>query len=118
MHDLSKRDTPTTQRSRGIAFDLADLTLIKRWADARAIRMAIRLDYGMEGEDFEEVIGFYPETSYICPLIMWRTAKFVFVLPLVGSARRYRTVARALEGSVMAMLPGTVLTDIVIPKTP
>ena len=117
MHDLSKRETWRTRRLKGVAFEITELMFIRQWAEARNIRMVVRLDYGMEGEEFEEVVAFYPETGSACQLIMWRTARFVFVLPLVGCQRRYGTVVRALRSSVMAMLPSTILTDIVTPPT-
>jgi hypothetical protein len=117
MHDPDKRSTTTTPRRvlKGIAFEIAELTLIRNWADTRNIRMVVSLDHGTVGEEYEEAIAFYPEASSIPPLIMWRTEKYVFVEPLTGCTRRYGTVTKALDGPAMAKMASTILTDIVIP---
>jgi hypothetical protein len=117
MHDLRRLDMTTASQSRpkGIAFEIVDLILIKKWADTRNIRFVIHLDHGVEGEEYEEVVAFHPETSATCPLIMWRTAPLVFVQPLIGSRRRFGSVAKALDSQVMATMPCTILTDITMP---
>jgi hypothetical protein len=114
MHDLNKCNGTRPQRLlKGIAFEIADLALIKSWADVRHIRMVVRLDCATDSEEYEEVITFYPTS----PLMIWRTEKFVCVLPVIGARRRYRTVANALESPMMDQMPSTILTDIVVPKT-
>ena len=100
---------------RGVAFEIADLALIKRWADLRNIGLVIRLDHGTVGEEYEEVIAFYPEMSRTCRVIMWRTAGAVFVQPLIGRKRRYGSVAKALAS--LTWMPGTILTEITVPTT-
>ena len=100
---------------KGIAFDIADLALIKKWADFRNIRMVIRLDHGTMDEEYEEVIAFHPEMSRACPAIMWRTVGAVFVQPLIGRKRRYGSVAKALAS--LTRMPGTTLTEITVPTT-
>jgi hypothetical protein len=116
---MNRYDTTTTPQRllKGIAFEIAELVLIKSWADARNTRMVVRLDYTMDSEEYEEVIAFYPETSAASPLIMWRTETSVCVLPVIGPRRRYRTIAKALENPAMDKMPSTILTDIVVPKT-
>ena len=54
--------------------------------------MFIRLDHGVDGEQYEEVIALYTGTSSQRHLIMWRDAAAVFLQPLIG-----QTVAKALE---------------------
>ena len=117
MRDLRKPDMTTASQSRprGIAFEIVDLMLIKKWADMRNIRFVMRLDHSAERDEYEEVVAFHPETSPTCPLIMWRTAERVFVQPLIGRRRRYGSVAKALDSQVMATMPCTVLTDIAMP---
>lgn len=68
-----------------------------------------------QGEEYEEVVAFHPEPNPSCPLIMWRTAKLVFVQPLIGGRQRYGSVAKALDSRVMATMPCTLLTDITTP---
>ena len=117
MRDLGKPDMTSASQSRpkGIAFEIVDLMLIKKWADTRNIKFVIRLDHSAESDEYEEVVAFHPETSPTSPLIMWRTAERVFVQPLIGRRRRYGSVAKALDSQIMATMPWTVLTDITMP---
>jgi hypothetical protein len=112
MRDLTKPDTTGTPagRPKGLSFDIADLVLIRSWADCRACRIAIRLDHGTDGEEYEEVIAFHAGTSSLCHSIMWRNAEAVFVQPLIGCSQRFASVAEALECVVSK--PAIVLTDI------
>jgi hypothetical protein len=73
-------------------------------------QMQIWLDHGSEDEEYEEVIAFYTGTNPLTGSILWRTAKSVFVQPLLGRKRRYACVATALDG----LLPTqrVVVTDI------
>jgi hypothetical protein len=109
MHNLTKRGiiAAPPHLPKGLSFEIADLIHIKGWADFHDLRIVVRLDHGTEAE---EVIAFHPGASSPCHLIMWRNAKSVFVQPLVGRMRRYRSVAAALE--TLARKPRTILTDI------
>jgi hypothetical protein len=83
---------------KGLAFEIAELCLIKRWADRHAVRIVVRLDHGAAvAEDYEEVIAFQTGTSPLCQLIMWRNATTVFLQPLIGREHRYQSVASALD---------------------
>jgi hypothetical protein len=118
MQNLSKRGMTAAASSRvlkGVAFEISDLSLIKKWADLRNIKMVIHLDHGAMDEEYEEVIAFHPETSRACPAMMWRTVGAVFVQPLIGRKRRYGSVTKALAS--LARMPGTILTEITVPTT-
>ena len=78
--------------------------------------MLIRLDHGPDGEEYEEVIALYTETSSQCHLIMWRNAAAVFLQPLIGQKQRYGSVAKALES--LDLKPRIVLTDITASSWP
>ena len=82
---------------RGLAFDIADLILIRCWAERHDYRISIRLDHGVFAEEYEEVIAFLEGPSSLCRLIMWRDAAAVFVQPLAGRARQYNSVTEALD---------------------
>lgn len=102
---------------RGIAFDIADLILAQGWADGHDFRMAVHLDHGSAvNEDYEEVVAFQTQTSPLYRVILWRNADTVCVQPLVGRARRYASVAAALE----SLLPARDITptDIVAKTWP
>ena len=118
MRDLTRRGITAapSRLPKGLAFEIADLILMKGWADVHNFRMVIRLDHGTVGEEYEEVIAFHPEMSSPCLLIIWRSMKAVFVQPLIGRRRRYGSVAAAI-GS-MAARPRTILSDISAPTWP
>jgi hypothetical protein len=84
-----------------LAFDIADLILIRYWAEHHNYRISIRLDHGVfadeHAEKYEEVIAFLGGPSSLCRLIMWRDAAAVFVQPLAGRARQYKSVKEALD---------------------
>jgi hypothetical protein len=81
----------------GLAFEIADLVLVKSWAGRHQFRVSIRLDH----EEFEEVIAFQTTKSRLYRFVMWRDAEAVFVQPLVGRETRYGSVTEALERAVL-----------------
>jgi hypothetical protein len=96
MRDLAKRGTIAAP-PKGLAFEIADLVLARNLADRHDFRMLVRLDHGAAvGEEYEEVITFQTNTSPLYRLTMWRNAETVFVQPLVGRGKQYRSVAAAL----------------------
>ena len=81
MGDLTKRDITAApiDAPKGLAFEIADLILMKGWADFRDLRMVVRLDHGVDDEDYEEVVAFHATMDSPSLFIMWRNAKSVFV---------------------------------------
>jgi hypothetical protein len=118
MRDLKMRSTTAAPlpSPRGLAFEIADLLLVRSWADLRDCRMSVRLDHGTDDEEYEEVIAFEADTSSDCQLIIWRNAVAVFVQPLIGRMRRYGSVAEVLDG--IDLKPRIVLTDITATSWP
>jgi hypothetical protein len=98
MSDLTKRGITAalTNVPKGVAFEIADLILVKGWADFHNFRMVVRLDHGAAGEEYEEVIAFHTGMDSPCQFIVWRSPKAVFVQPLLGRKRRFGSVAAAL----------------------
>jgi hypothetical protein len=84
------------KRQKGIAFDVADLLGAQTWAASCNWQFKIWLDHGTEDEEYDEVIAFSAGMNPQARSIMWRTAKAVFVQPLLGRRRRYSSVAEAL----------------------
>ena len=115
MRDV-KRPGGAANPPKGLAFEIADLALVRGWADLHGIHMRIRLDHGTQREDYEEVIALHAGMSRLCRLIMWRNARAVYVQPLVGRRQRFDSVSEALE----SILPrqNDVLTDIVATAWP
>src|ERR1700712_2248618 len=42
---------------KGLAFEIEDLLLVKDWAELNDVRFAVRLDHGLEHEEYDEVIA-------------------------------------------------------------
>jgi hypothetical protein len=95
---------------RGLSFSLPELILIASWSEANRLCMVVRLDHGSDCEDYEEVVAFHLGDSPLCRWIMWRSAKIVFIQPLIGRTQRYASVAEAFEG--MTSKRQVALTDI------
>jgi len=113
MRDLTKRRMTAVppRLPQGLAFEIADLIRIRRWADCHAFRMLVCLEYGAAvDEEYEEVIAFQTDVSPLYRLIMWRNATAVFVQPLVGRRKQYGSVADPLKSLLPA--PHFGLTDI------
>jgi hypothetical protein len=55
--------------------------------------MVVRLDYGSDVEEYEEVIVVYSGTSPQWNWMMWRNAGAVFVRSIDGRSGRYRSAA-------------------------
>jgi hypothetical protein len=85
---------------KGLAFAIDDLLCMRDWADRHGIRMAIRLDHGNDGEDYEEVIAFHADAQSACFLLIWRSTEAVIVQPLVGRPLAYQSVSHVLESLV------------------
>jgi hypothetical protein len=101
---------------KGLSFDISDLLLIEDRSTAHDLRMAVRLDYGSDVEEYEEVLAFYSGTSPQWRWMMWRNTSAVFVRSIDGRGRRYVSAAQAIEALVRT--EGAVLTDIKVTRWP
>jgi hypothetical protein len=94
----------------GLSFSIAELTLVAAWAEAQGLQMRVRLDHGSETEEYEEVLALETTCGRPRRYIMWRDYEAVYVQPLIGRTRRYRSVADAIEALTQ---PQTIaLTDV------
>lgn len=85
------------QKLKGLAFDIVDLLAIQSWAKRHELRMGIRLDHGVEDEEYEEVIALHAGTTG-CFLLMWRDQNTVFAQPMPGRQLHFSSVSAALSG--------------------
>ncbi len=101
MFDIN---APHTEKAppTGLAFDLPDLFLAKGWSEYHALRMVIELDGCTNGDEYEEVVAFYPANSAFRRWMMWRSASGIVVQPMMGRTRCFATVADALEQIIPA----------------
>jgi hypothetical protein len=81
----------------GLSFDISDLIILQGWAEFHDIRMIVELDHCVEGEEYEEVVGFYTNDSPLRRWILWRSASGIVVQPLIGQSRHFDSVADAVE---------------------
>ena len=95
---------------KGRSFGVPELILMRSWSEAAGLRMVVRLDHGSDAEDYEEVLAFHQGDSPLCHWIMWRSARTVFIQPLIGRVQRFDSVACAFEA--MAAKQRVVVTDI------
>jgi hypothetical protein len=95
---------------KGLSFEIDDLNLIRDRSAANDLRMVVRLDYGSDVEEYEEVLAFYSGTSPQWCWMMWRNPSAVFVRSIDGRGRRYETAGHAIEALVRAQR--VALTDI------
>jgi hypothetical protein len=94
----------------GLSFSIAELTLVAAWAEAQGLQMRVHLDHGSETEEYEEVLAFHTTWGRPRRCIMWRDNQAVYVQPLIGRTRRYRSVADAIE--TLTPRQTTALTDV------
>jgi hypothetical protein len=81
----------------GLSFEIADLVLLQGWADFHGLQMTVELDHCVEGDEYEEVIGFYTQDNRLRRWILWRSATAIVVQPLIGRSIRFGSVADAIE---------------------
>jgi hypothetical protein len=89
----------------GLAFDIADLMHLQRWAKCRDVRIVVELDHWVEGEEYEEVVAFYAKDSSLRHGILWRSATDIVAQPLIGRTCRFGSVADARD-SLLGVRPG------------
>lgn len=94
LHDIASPGLP-----KGLAFDISDHVRVGQWATARDYQVNVDLSYGVEGEEYEEVLMFYslaPVRRLCC--VMWRQIDCVVVQPIPGRQVHFSSVRDALRG--------------------
>ena len=92
----------TAAAPRGLSFDIADLLLVRAWADFHELRMEVELDFTAEGDEFEEIIGLFSPATGFRRWMIWRSADGIVAQPMVGRPRAFQAVADALETLIPA----------------
>jgi hypothetical protein len=85
---------------KGLSFEVDDLTLIRDRSEANDLRMVVRLDYGSDVEEYEEVLALHAGTDHQYRWLMWRNTNTVFVRSLDGRALRYESATQAIDAVV------------------
>lgn len=86
----------------GLAFELSDLFIVQGWSSYHKLRLVIELDYSAEGEEYEEVLAFYPQHGSFRKWTMWRATGDIAVQTARGRVTRFASVADALDGLIPA----------------
>lgn len=86
---------------KGLAFEIDSHAIIADWARRHDHRAVVRIDHGVENEEYEEAIMLHFGVHDRCRFILWRSADSVFVQPLIGRRQGYASVAQALAGSLL-----------------
>jgi hypothetical protein len=81
----------------GLAFEVPDLLLLRGWADFHALRMTIELDFCVEGEEYEEVLGLYDNVCAFRRWLIWRSGDGIVVQPAKGRGGVFDTMADVLD---------------------
>ena len=81
----------------GLAFEIADLSLLQGWAAAHGLRMVVELDHWVVGSEYEEIVVIYAKDNGVRRWHLWRSSDEVVVQPLIGRSSRFLSVAAAIE---------------------
>lgn len=100
-------------RPSGVSFSLPELLLTQSWAEFHDVRMVVELDYAFDGQEYEEVISLYRTGGNCRRCLMWRTAEFVVIQPIIGRMSRFSSLSSALD-SFRLSIPEAPLSDIVL----
>jgi hypothetical protein len=85
---------------KGLSFELSDLIMVLGWSEFHDLRMVVELDNYIGGEEYEEIVAFYPPDSEFRRWSMWRSKEEIVAQPTVGRAMHFTSVAGALESLI------------------
>jgi hypothetical protein len=81
----------------GLAFEVPDLLRLRGWADGHALRMTIELDFSVDGDEYEEVLGLYERDCAFRRWLIWRSGEGIVVQPSMGGAIVLDTMTDVLD---------------------
>lgn len=73
---------------KGLSFEIADLLMLQGWAESHDMRLVVELDHQIEGDEYEEVLAFYPTDSSLRCWFIWRSIDHFVLVPMNGPAWR------------------------------
>jgi len=72
--------------------------LLQSWAAAHRLLMVVELDHCVEANEYEEIVALYQKDRGYRRWLLWCSLDgAVVVQPLLGRARRFASVAEAIE---------------------
>ena len=81
----------------GFAFEIAELMILRNWAENRGLEISIKLDHAERGQEYEEYVRLQAAGSRISPICLWRSADAVMIVPFGSKPRRFISMAHALS---------------------
>ncbi|HET6196581.1 MAG TPA: hypothetical protein VFE12_12525 [Acetobacteraceae bacterium] len=87
---------------KGLAFEIGDLIMALGWAEFHRLRMVVELDHCTAGEEYEEVLAFYPANSGFRRWSIWRSCDDVVVQPSKGHLAHFMSLAGAFDAIIPA----------------
>src|ERR1700693_4693714 len=91
---------PLPSPPRGLSFELSDLIMILGWSEFHDLRMVVELDNYIGGDEYEEVLVFYPSDAGFRRWTMWRSNEDIVVQTTVGRTMDFTSVAGALDSLI------------------
>jgi hypothetical protein len=85
---------------RGLSFELSDLIMVLAWSEFHDLRMVVELDNYIGGDEYEEVLVFYPSDAGFRRWTMWRSNEHIVVQTTVGRTMHFTSVAGALDSLI------------------
>jgi hypothetical protein len=89
--------TKLNRRPTGLAFNVADLLVLRAWSDFHELRMTIDLDIVTDTEEYEEIVNILDAGADYRRWMLWRSADGIVVQPRLGRPMLFDAVADALE---------------------
>ena len=71
--------------------------MLQGWSEFHDFRMAIELDVCADGDEYEELIGFYDQDLAFRRWMIWRSCDGIVVQPAMGRTLLFDAMADALE---------------------
>jgi hypothetical protein len=81
----------------GLSFNVADLVMLRGWAEFHNLRMTIELDVCADEDEYEELLGLYDRSSPFRRWMIWRSCDAIVVQPTMGRAMVFDCMFEALE---------------------
>jgi hypothetical protein len=91
-------ELPDNPRLTGLAFEIEDLLSLQAWAGAHNFLMAVELDHGIDGSEYEEMVAIYERASRTLRWHIWRSPdELITIQPMLGRGRCFVSVGDAIE---------------------
>jgi hypothetical protein len=84
--------TPT-----GLSFAIPDLLILQGWSDFHDLRMTVELDFCVDSDEYEELLGLYDANRAFRRWMIWRSCDGIVVQPTMGRTMLFDTMADVLE---------------------